>query len=80
MHQAAISLETFAAIFEHLHVVGRDDRDGAMTTTGRHPALGSVVVLQDINPELILLSERPLPCLVQRHSIAISAQQHEATS
>jgi hypothetical protein len=59
MYQRAITLEQFADIHEQLEVYGRTDTGPVMTTTGVHPDLGSIVVIQDIAPGLILLSELP---------------------
>lgn len=59
MFQRAITEQQFADIFEKLEVYGRADTGPVMTTTGVHPDIGSVVVIQDISPSLILMSERP---------------------
>src|SRR4051812_27409825 len=63
MHQRAISLETFADIFEELTEYEQVDVGSVLSTTGLHPILGAIVAIQDIAPGLILLSQFPLACL-----------------
>lgn len=60
MHQAAITLEDFCDLRDSgLEVQGRVDTGPILTITGTHPDLGSLVVVQDINPGLIMLSTLP---------------------
>lgn len=59
MHQKVITAEQFAAIQQHLNVFGRVERGAVATTIGKHPALGSCVVFDDMTTELVLLSEIP---------------------
>lgn len=64
MFQRAITEQQFADIYEKLEVYGRADTGPVMTTTGVHPDLGSVVVIQDIAPDLILFSDQPFCCVI----------------
>ena len=59
VHQSVIDLQAFANLFDELSDVAQHDTGSLLSTNGRHPTLGSVVVLQDIAPGLILLSEQP---------------------
>lgn len=59
MHQAAISLEEFAAIFEGITDRTQTDAGAFFVTTGRHADLGALVVIQDPFPGLVLMSELP---------------------
>jgi hypothetical protein len=60
MFQRSITLEQFADIFEGMEFYQQADTGPVMTTTGIHPELGSVVVVQDMANDLIMLSERPV--------------------
>lgn len=57
MFQRAITLEQFSDIHERLEVLSLTRSSGLWITVGEHPDLGSICVLQDIEPDLILLSE-----------------------
>jgi hypothetical protein len=59
MHQHAITIEQLANISEQLEVFGRVEEGPVRTMIGKHPSLGSCVVLQGRMPELVLLSEAP---------------------
>jgi hypothetical protein len=60
--EIAFRLEQFANILDRLDVRGQIDTGPVMTTTGVHAVLGSVVAIQDVAPEMILMSEVPLEC------------------
>lgn len=59
MHQHAITVEQFADINEKMEVFGRVEDGPVLTTIGKHPSLGSCIVLQDRTRDLVLLSETP---------------------
>lgn len=59
MHQRAITEQEFANLYERLDVKGLVKAGVFWTTSGVHPELGAVTVIQDTNPGLILLSEYP---------------------
>ena len=59
MHQHAVTAEEFADIREKMEVFGRVDEGPVLTTIGRHPALGSCVLLKGLASDLVLLSEVP---------------------
>jgi hypothetical protein len=59
MHQHAVTAEEFADIHDKMEVFGRVDEGPVLTTIGRHPSLGSCVLLKDFASDLILLSEIP---------------------
>jgi hypothetical protein len=52
-------VEQFADIHEKLEVFGRVDEGPVLTTIGRHPSLGSCVLLKGLASDLVLLSEVP---------------------
>lgn len=47
-------LETFANVLEHVDVTSRTNDGVFLTTTGRHPVLGPVVMVQDPFKTVIL--------------------------
>lgn len=59
MHQHAITVEQLADIHAKMEVFGRVDEGPVRTTIGKHPSLGSCIVLQDVARDLLLLSEIP---------------------
>ncbi|MDH7795807.1 MULTISPECIES: hypothetical protein [unclassified Beijerinckia] len=63
MHQAVITLEQFADLWEELEQVMQVDIAGVKTTSARHPALGAVVAIQDIQDDMILLSQKNVEAL-----------------
>lgn len=60
MHQSALNLEQFCSLFEQLTHYQQSDVGGVLTTTGVHPQLGTVVVIQDVEPGLIMFSQLPI--------------------
>lgn len=64
MHQRSIDLQTWADIHDGLDVRGRTDTGFALITAGNHPALGTVIAIQDACEGVILRSERPLPAFL----------------
>jgi hypothetical protein len=59
MHQHAITAEQFADINEKMEVFGRVEEGPVLTTIGKHPSLGSCIVLHEPARDLVLLSEIP---------------------
>ena len=59
MHQHVITVEQFADIHANMEVYGGVDKGPVVTAVGRHPALGSCIVMHDGTSEVVLLSEIP---------------------
>ena len=59
MHTTTITLQELADIMEILTITSRQDDAAFLTTTGYHPTLGRLVIVQGIE-EILLASEFPL--------------------
>lgn len=55
-------LQTFADILEHVAVTSRTDDGAVLTTTGRHPVLGHVVMVQGPFSASIVSETSPTKC------------------
>ncbi len=60
MFQTAMDLQTFADLFERMSDVSQTDKGSTLVTHGRHPDIGAVVAIQDIDPLMIVHSEFPV--------------------
>ena len=59
MHETAITLGQLSSIREEIEIFGRVDEGPLVATIGKHPRLGSCIVLEPADVELVLLSEFP---------------------
>ena len=64
MHHHVITMEQFEDINQKMEVFGRVDQGPVLTTIGKHPSLGSCIVLCDSTDDLVLLSEIPFAAAI----------------
>jgi hypothetical protein len=59
MHQVTITFDQLAGLNDRLEVFGISNTGASEVTVGKHPDLGSIVVIHNAENELLLWSERP---------------------
>lgn len=60
MFQTTIDLQTFADLFERMTEIHQSNTGPTMVTHARHPELGSCVVVQGYDDDLIMMSQLPI--------------------
>ncbi len=78
MHETAINSEQALAIGEAIEVFGRVENARGAATVGRHPALGSCIMMQLPDRTGVLLSEFALPSPSDRSRHARSRDARSA--
>jgi hypothetical protein len=74
MHQQTITLEELAGLQQGMQVFGSVDEGPVLTTIGKHPRLGSCIVLHASTTEPLLISERPWAEAADDHRIPAIGQ------
>ena len=74
MYQRAIDSQTWADIRDELHTFEQSKPGVWWVSTGRHPELGCITVIEDELEDVMIMTENPLAARDPNHPTNLAAQ------